>query len=148
MNLKRVLMMAVFAAIALPGAAHAQVRFGVAFGGGYRPYYYRPGGVRVFVGLPPVAIGFGGPVYVQPAPVVYPAPVYVPAPVAFVSEEDEEYGAKSGAGNDRDRGEAVHAAGTRAQSLTLGRAAERIPDWYGQINRHGSEVAQRPLRFG
>ncbi len=84
MNLKRVLILAVFAAIALPGAAHAQVRFGVAIGGGYRPYYYRPGGVRVFVGLPPVAIGVGGPVYVQPAPVVYPAPVYVPAPVAYV----------------------------------------------------------------
>ena len=87
MNLKRVLMLAVFAAAAAfiaPGTAHAQVRIGIGFGGGYRPAYYpysyyRPG-VRVAVGLPPVAIGVGGPVYVAPAPVVYPAPVYYPAP--------------------------------------------------------------------
>jgi hypothetical protein len=80
MNLKRVLMLAVFAAFALPGAAHAQVRIGIGF---YpRPVYYRSPGVRVAIGLPPVAIGFGGPVYVQPAPVYYAAPVY-PAPVLY-----------------------------------------------------------------
>jgi PXPV repeat (3 copies) len=80
MNLKRVLMLAVFAAIALPGAAHAQVRFGVVIGGPVRPVFYRPG-VRVAIGLPPLAIGIGGPVYVQPAPVVFaPAPVFVAAP--------------------------------------------------------------------
>jgi hypothetical protein len=83
MSFKRVLIMAVFAAIALPGAAHAQVRFGFAVGGPvYRPFYGPR--VGVFVGLPPVSIGFGGPVYVQPAPVYYPAPYYVqPAPVAY-----------------------------------------------------------------
>ena len=80
MNLKRVLMLAVFAAFALPGAAHAQVRIGIGFGP--RPIYYRSPGVRVAIGLPPVAIGIGGPVYVQPAPVVYAQPVY-PAPVYY-----------------------------------------------------------------
>ena len=81
MNLKRVLMLAIFAAFALPGAAHAQFRIGIGFGP--RPVYYRSPGVRVAIGLPPVAIGFGGPVYVQPAPVVYagyPAPVYYAPP--------------------------------------------------------------------
>jgi hypothetical protein len=87
MTLKRVLILTVFAAAAalvVPGAAHAQVRVGIAFGGGYRPAYYsyyRPG-VRVAIGLPPVAIGVGAPVYVAPPPVYYPAPVYLaPAPV-------------------------------------------------------------------
>ncbi len=87
MTLKRVLMLTVFAAVAalaVPGAAHAQVRVGIAFGGGYRPgyySYYRPG-VRVGIGLPPVVVGVGGPVYVAPPPVYYAAPVYVqPAPV-------------------------------------------------------------------
>ena len=89
MNLKRVLMLAVFAAIALPGAAHAQVRFGVAIGGPYRSFYYRPG-VRVAIGLPPVAIGFGAPVYVQPAPVYYAAPIY-PAPVVYATPTSPVY---------------------------------------------------------
>jgi hypothetical protein len=80
MNQKRVLMLAVFAAFALPGAAHAQVRIGIGFVP--RPVYYRSPGVRVAIGLPPVAIGIGGPVYVQPAPVYYAAPVY-PAPVVY-----------------------------------------------------------------
>ena len=85
MNLKRVLMLAVFAAVALPGAAHAQLRIGVGIGVAPRPFYYRSPGVRVAIGLPPVAIGIGGPVYVQPAPVVYAGPVYPPGAVVYAA---------------------------------------------------------------
>ncbi len=94
MSFKRVLMLttlAVSAAIALPSAAHVQFRVGIGFGVGPRPYYYRGPRVGVYVGLPPVAIGIGGPVYVQPAPVVYPVPVYVPPPVVYAAPPAPAY---------------------------------------------------------
>jgi hypothetical protein len=83
MTRKRVLLVALFALLALPIAnADAGWRVGIAVGPG--PYYPRPYyPYGVYVAPVPVVVA-PAPVYVQPAPVyVQPAPVYVqPGPVA------------------------------------------------------------------